>query len=176
VIEPSAVPPGVTPSLQTLNAGALTWNGGGDIKLELGANGVSDALALSGALTKGTAGSFDLILLDDGVTSTPSDYTLLTFKSTNFKLSDFDLTLPDGVTGTLVETSTSLMLDNAADDAPTPGEDANVADVPVSADVTEPAVSTPETIVVTPTPEPGSAMLLSLGGIALLGWRRRRRG
>ncbi len=174
VIEPSAVPPGVTPVLQTLNAGALTWNGGGDIKLELGANGVSDALALSGALTKGTAGSFDLILLDDGVTDTLSNYTLLTFKSTNFKLSDFNLELPANVTGTLVETSTSLMLDNAMDPPPTPGEDAVVADAPVSADSTEPAVSTPETIVVTPTPEPGSAMLLSLGGIALLGWRRRR--
>jgi len=175
VIEPSAVPSGVTPTLQTLNAGALTWNGGGDITLELGANGVSDELALSGALTKGSGGTFDLDIVDDGMTTTPADYTLLTFKSTNFQLSDFNLELPAGIAGTLVETSDSLMLDNAVnEELPAPAEGAALADTPVSEDSTEPAVSTPETIVVTPTPEPGSAMLLSLGGIALLGWRRRR--
>jgi len=29
-------------------------------------------------------------------------------------------------------------------------------------------------LVVTPAPEPGSALLLAFGGAAILGWRRRR--
>jgi hypothetical protein len=70
------------------------------------------------------------------------------------------------VTGTLVETKTSLLLENV---------------VAGSIEIDETLVpgSTPglgSTLELTPTPEPGSALLLILGGSAVLGWRRRREG
>src|SRR5258708_6546299 len=50
--------PGVSVAGSTLHAASLTWNGGGELDLALGT--ASDQLALTGALTKGTAGAFAL--------------------------------------------------------------------------------------------------------------------
>jgi hypothetical protein len=85
------------------------------------------------------------------------------------------LQLPGNYTGTLVETATTLEVDNlidlhsqkiASSDLPTSG------DLPVAHD----SLATPsELMTVNPTPEPGSVALLALGGAALLGRRRRAR-
>ncbi len=90
----------------TLHLGSVTWNGGGNVNLELGTS--SDQLVLTGALTKGTAGAYTINISDVGGIGNQSAYTLSTFASTTFLASDFTLTLPAGFSGALVETSTSL--------------------------------------------------------------------
>lgn len=91
----------------TLHASSLIWNAGGTLKLQLGSS-AGDALALTGAFNKGTAGSYTLDLIDAGVA--PGSYTLATYASTNFLPSNFTLELPAGYDGSLVQTSTSLSI------------------------------------------------------------------
>jgi autotransporter-associated beta strand protein len=156
----------------TLHGTSMIWNGGATLTLQLGATS-GDELAWTGALTKGTAGTFTLDLLNAGITSLTT-YTLATFASTTFKATDFHLELPAGYAGMLVDTGNSLELEDLA-----------------KAPIESPAVSTPSltapdlagsghgdspSINIVPTPEPGSATLLAFGGAALLGWRRRRSG
>ena len=92
----------------TLTLGAVTWNGGGKVNLELGTT--SDLLALTGALTKGTAGAYTITITDAGGIGNQFAYTLSTFASTTFLASDFTLALPAGYSGALLETTTSLNL------------------------------------------------------------------
>jgi hypothetical protein len=161
-----------------LHASSLLWNGGGTLTLLLGTT--ADELVLSGALTKGTAGTFTLNLLDDNITA--STYTLATFASTTFALSDFSVAFPSGGSGTLTETSTSLVLtmahgEDPAGDAgtpPLPGNSDSVRSETLSSFSSSSDSQDTTGFNVTPTPEPGSASLLLLGGTALLGWRRRR--
>lgn len=184
LIAPGAGTPGVGGT--TLNASSLIWNAGGTLKLQLGPD--SDALALTGAFNKGTAGSYTLDLVDAGVTA--GVYTLATFTSTNFLTSNFTLELPAGFDGTLEETSTSLKIDlsvHTSSEKPAPliadEEPAGIAtgptDLGVSPSLVESSASLsgsdPAPITLVPTPEPGSTLLLAFGGSMVLGWRRRRK-
>jgi hypothetical protein len=172
-----------------LHGSSLLWNGGGVLQLELGATS-NDEMILSGALTKGTAGTFTIDLLDEGITGAETSYTLLMFASTTFSLTNFTLELPTGVTGTLVETSTSLSITNVQDTAGgselpvehgelSLGNEGSDGGSPVVAAPSESlstsGFSEPGSLTIVPTPEPGGATLLLLGGGTLLGWLRRRR-
>lgn len=181
-IAPGAGSPGTAGT--TLHAPSVLWNGGGQLNLQLGVT--ADKLALTGALTKGTLGTYTLDLLDAGITQ--STYTLATFASTTFSLSDFALELPANYTGTLVETKTSLMLENLVDNAPR-GEDvratpsfASDSTSPIGQSIDASTISDSpftagDTTALTayPTPEPGSATLLAFAASVLLSSRRRRR-
>ena len=92
----------------TLTAGALTWNGGGSLTYELAAAGASDSMTLNGALTKGTAGTFNFSFTQLAGFDTTQTYTLMTFSSASgFNASDFG-GAPTGMEFCL--TSTSLLL------------------------------------------------------------------
>jgi autotransporter-associated beta strand protein len=162
----------------TLHATSMLWNSGGTLTLQLGPTG--DELVLTGALTKSATGTFTLNLLDAGITQTT--YTLATFSSSTFAASNFTLELPTGDTGNLVKTATSLMLtmvsveERAAGTSPTTPLLGLSSDL--SASSSSPSSSNSDTTgtSVVPTPEPGSATLLTAGAGCVLGWRRRRRG
>jgi hypothetical protein len=168
-IEPGLGSSGVAGT--TLHAASLLWDGGGTITLQLGATG--DELALTGALTKGAAGAYTLDIANAGITK--STYTLLTFTSTTFAQSDFNLVLPINYTGTLVETSTSLILEDLVDPPPPAGGELPTPGLPAPslADTGNNGPTDPAIPAVIPTPEPASTALLALGVIALLGRRRR---
>lgn len=104
------VPDGATP-IATLNGTALTWNGGGRLALDLGASGTSDRLALSGALQRGTAGTYEFVLSTDASLALGNTYTVATFSSTNFAATDFTATgLPAGYGASFTAGPTSLQL------------------------------------------------------------------
>jgi fibronectin-binding autotransporter adhesin len=96
-------------SAGSLDATSLTWNGGGVMDFELGSPGVNqDELDLVGALTKGTAGTyqFNFSTLDG---FQPGTYTLVTFGSNGgFTASDFSFTGPPQLTGQFVLNANSL--------------------------------------------------------------------
>jgi autotransporter-associated beta strand protein len=179
------IAPGAGGSLAdtTLHGSSLLWNGGGTITLELGAT-TNDELSLTGALTKGTAGTFTIDLLDDGIASQTS-YTLLSFASTTFSLTNFNLVLPAGFAGNLFETGTSLSIINfhaVSGELPgARGELTSDASFSPSEESGAPMTTSNTTTSdlsqsqLTPTPEPGGATLLVLGAGTLLGWRRRSR-
>ena len=96
-----AIAPGSLGAIGTLGGGALTWNGGGTLAFDLGASGSSDALVLTGALTKGGAGAYSFAFAPRSGFAADNTYTLATFASTNFTAADFTATgLPAG-TGAL---------------------------------------------------------------------------
>jgi hypothetical protein len=131
---------------------------------------------LTGALTKGSAGAYTLDILDDG--GIPLDsYTLATFASTTFLATSFTLDMPTGYVGHLVETKTSLTLDVTSGSGQEPGhsESADLATAGNASAMPASTIDAGSSLSITPTPEPGSAMLLIFGGAALLGWRRRQR-
>lgn len=80
----------------TLTGAALTWNGGGAIRADLGAT--SDRVVITGALTKGIAGAYQFVF--SGTPAIGSVHTLVTFGSTTFVASDFTHTGLSGVGGT----------------------------------------------------------------------------
>jgi autotransporter-associated beta strand protein len=99
---------GVDNAIYTLNAAEFVWNDG-RVHYDLAAEGVSDSLAVFGALTKGLGSSFVIDLGGSGVAG--ETYTLATFASTSFSLADFSaVNLPNGVTGTFELTATELKL------------------------------------------------------------------
>jgi len=180
-------------------ASSLTWNGNSTLAFQATAGGTSDELVLTGALTKGTAGTFTIDLINAGLNTTANTDILMTFKSTTFSLSDFTPELPMNVTGKLAfnTNKTELEFINLMDPPPSsqsPNGDDTGGELIVSAsnnpsnpqdgttnsvrdlgsstsDLGATTVSDPGA----PTPEPGSALLLTLGAGTLLGWRRRRR-
>jgi len=85
----AAVSPGGRPG--TIDAGLMTWNGGGVLALELGPSASrSDLLQLSGPLSKGTAGTFSVAFGDAATPPVPGvTYTLIAFPSTDFSVGDF---------------------------------------------------------------------------------------
>jgi autotransporter-associated beta strand protein len=116
IVSPGVATPGTAGT--TLHATSMMWNGGGTLKLQLGAPG--DELVLTGALTKGTAGTYAINIVDAGITQTT--YTLATFASTTFAPTNFTLTLPAGDTGNLTLTSTSLLLEITSVAPASPGQ------------------------------------------------------
>jgi autotransporter-associated beta strand protein len=106
-----AVSPGTLGTAATLNGASLLWNSGGKLILDLGATGVSDRLALTGALTKGDSGTFELALNAGAGFAIGNTYTLATFASTTFIATDFTATgLPAGTEASLALNGTSLQL------------------------------------------------------------------
>lgn len=100
------------PQVGTLTAGSLTWNGGGKLSYQLGDPSLaanSDHFILGGALTEGTAGTFNFTFTQLTGFSTAGTYTLITFGSdSGFSASDFG-GAPTGMQFDL--TPTSLLLD-----------------------------------------------------------------
>lgn len=95
-----AVAPAGANAIGALTGTALTWNGGGALAVDLGDSGVSDQLVLSDALTKGSDGSYTLVLNAAGSLSPGNNYIVATFGSTTFAPNDFVTTgLPDGYAG-----------------------------------------------------------------------------
>lgn len=87
-------------SIGTLNvAGGVTWNGGGLLDFELGSDGSSDKLAITGALTKGTGTGFAFDFQNTGTAG--KIYTVATAGSiSGFGASDFSYTdLASGLAG-----------------------------------------------------------------------------
>jgi fibronectin-binding autotransporter adhesin len=167
ILAPGAGTPGVPGT--KLHAASVTLNGGGTFEFQLGST--ADELIMSGALTKGNAGTYTLDVLKVGTLA--SSYTLMTFASTNFTVTDFTVELPTGFIGALTETGTSLTFVLVAD-----GEEPAADTSPTRSDLPDAQSSSfspsADSLSVSPTPEPNSAALLALGGTALLGWRRRR--
>lgn len=99
------------PQVGTLTADSLTWNGGGTMSFQLGdpssaAN--SDVLNLVGALTMGTAGTFNFSFTQLTGFSLSETYTLINFASSSgFSASDFG-GAPDGMEFDLTPTSLQL--------------------------------------------------------------------
>lgn len=90
---------------------ALTWNSGGRLVFDLGANGVSNQLVLTGALTRGTSGLYQIALNSGGSLAVGNVYTVATFGSTDFVASDFTVTgLPAGYAAAVSLNGTSLQL------------------------------------------------------------------
>jgi autotransporter-associated beta strand protein len=152
----------------TLSAGSLIWNGGGTLTFRLGVT--ADELLLSGALTKGTTGSFTLNLIDAGIAL--SSYTLATFASTTFAPANFTILAPTGYTASLVQTSTTLGVNlTALPHAQLPGGTLSLRASQLPVDQSDEEFTSFTAVA---APEPGSAALLMLGAGTFLGRRRRR--
>ncbi len=94
-----------------LGGTSVTWNGDALFACDLGAAGSSDQLVLTGALTKGTAGSYTVACTPGAGFAAGNTYTLATFGSTNFTAADFTATgLPAGTGARFIVTGTSLQL------------------------------------------------------------------
>ena len=85
------ITPGAAPgvSTATLHIGSLTWDGGGQLNLQLGAT--SDQLAIAGAFDKGAPGTYNVRITDAGGLFDQTHYVLATFDSTTFAATDFSL-------------------------------------------------------------------------------------
>jgi autotransporter-associated beta strand protein len=88
----------------TLNAASLTWNAGGILRIQVGAS--SDRLALTGALTKGSAGTFPVAFQFGAYPVAGTVLTLATFGSTDFAATDFTAT--GGLFGTFAIAGNAL--------------------------------------------------------------------
>ena len=98
-------------AVATLSGTTLTWNGGGAIAADLGANGSADLVALTGALTKGSAGAYGFAFTPGGGFAAGNVYTLATFAATNFAASDISATgLPAGTGALFIVKDTSLQV------------------------------------------------------------------
>jgi hypothetical protein len=148
--------------------------GGSTLDLQIGST--TDEILLTGTLTKGTGTGFTINIENDTIVT--GNYTLATFASTTFSLSDFTLDLPNGVSAILVENSKSLVLDITSAQLPAHGEetstDSDLSNGVVVNTTSGSSSSFTPSEPLQPTPEPGSALLLAFGGATLLGWRRRR--
>lgn len=101
-----AMSPGVA-GIESLGGSSLVWNGGGSMLWDLSNVSTSaDLLSLTGALTKGSAGTFSF---DFGGTGGMFTYNLITFASTTFSVSDFSYTnLGSGLSGSFSVTGNAL--------------------------------------------------------------------
>ncbi|CAN5759076.1 hypothetical protein BH09VER1_BH09VER1_12950 [soil metagenome] len=101
------------------NNGNLTWNGQasgtfGQMKFELGTGNTSDLIALgTGMLDKNTGSVFSFDFQGTGAVG--NTYTLITFGTTDFVVSDFSYTgLGSGLTGSFVENAGNLQFVTSA--------------------------------------------------------------
>jgi rhamnogalacturonan endolyase len=96
VLNAATLAPDNTSSL-ALGGASLTWNGGGRLAIDLGADGVSGQLTLAGALVKGTPGAYTIAFAPGAGFAAGNTYTIATFASTTFDAGDFTATgLPPG--------------------------------------------------------------------------------
>lgn len=110
VLSGTVAPDGAT-AIATLSAASLTWNGGSTVAVDLGADGVSDQLAVAGALTKGSAGTYAVAFAPGGGFAAGNTYTLATFSSTDFVATDFSASgLPGGTGALFIVNPTSLQV------------------------------------------------------------------
>lgn len=87
-------------SIGALHGGTFTWDGGGVMVFELGADGVSDQLVLSGDFLKGTSGGFAYAFtFVDAGWEVGQTYDLVTFNAISFDPEDFSFTNADGFDG-----------------------------------------------------------------------------
>jgi autotransporter-associated beta strand protein len=94
----STLRPGSSSPGSVLSGNSLTWNGDAMMSFELGST--SNRLALTGALIKGTAGSFNFAFTPGPGLAPHNVYTLATFGSSDFTAADLTFTgLPSGLTG-----------------------------------------------------------------------------
>lgn len=104
-----AIAPAGLATIGNLTAADLTWNGGGALKLDLGAAGVSDKLILNGQLAKGSAGAYSLTLNATAPIAHGDSFTVASFGSTTFAASDFTVGgLPVGYAGVASIEGTAL--------------------------------------------------------------------
>ncbi|MFT3783215.1 MAG: Ig-like domain-containing protein [Nibricoccus sp.] len=88
---------------------SLVWNGGGAVAINIDTG--SDALALSGALTKGTAGNYTFVCSPGAAFAAGNVYTVATFGSTDFDASDFSASgLPAGFAASFAIVGNSLQM------------------------------------------------------------------
>lgn len=90
-IMPYVTNPTIYEPMHTLHLSSLTWNGGVNVNLPTNIYGDINQLVLDGALTKGDAGIYDILISYGYYGSKPTlgRHTLMTFDSTDFSISDF---------------------------------------------------------------------------------------
>lgn len=106
-----AISPSGASAIDTLRGTTLSWNGGGSFVFDLGATGVSDQLILTGALTKGSAGTYTFVFTPGAGFAAGNTYTLATFGSTTFTAGDFTATgLPAGTAAIFATDATHVTM------------------------------------------------------------------
>ncbi|MBV9927315.1 MAG: HYR domain-containing protein [Acidobacteria bacterium] len=109
-------PEGVS-TVATLNVSSLNWNGRAALNFDLAAAS-SDRVALAGAFTKGSAGTFEFAFNPAANLVPGTTYTLVSFGSTTFNVSDFTYSgLPQDLKGRFTLEAGALkftVLDNVA--------------------------------------------------------------
>lgn len=94
------IAPGTSTAFATLTAGALSWNAGGRLVVDIGDTGSSDQLAVTGALTNANGGAHEVALNPTTAPTAGATYTVATFGSTNFASGDLTVTgLPANYAG-----------------------------------------------------------------------------
>jgi autotransporter-associated beta strand protein len=109
----SSLSPADAVTVGTINAGSLTWDGGAVLKANVGTS--TDLVAITGSLTKGSSGTYEVA----GISATPltigNTYTLASFGSTTFSASDFSFTGAMGAKGTFALTANNLQFTVTSD-------------------------------------------------------------
>ncbi|HEU5080374.1 MAG TPA: Ig-like domain-containing protein [Opitutaceae bacterium] len=90
----AALTPGGAGTIGSFRSSEFTWSAGARVDLDIGANGASDQLVLTGALHKGAAaaGGFTFALHPVTGYAVGNHYTLATFASTDFTAADLQAT------------------------------------------------------------------------------------
>jgi rhamnogalacturonan endolyase len=105
----ASLTPGGIGALGNFTGTAFSWTGGSTIALDVGADGLSDRLVLSGAFTKDGAGPFTFVLNPVEGFALGNHYTLATFASTDLAAADLAATgLPAGQAARFTVTGTSI--------------------------------------------------------------------
>jgi rhamnogalacturonan endolyase len=102
------IAPGVA-GLGEVTGSSLTWNSGGSVSVNLDTG--SDGLVISGALLKGSAGSYTFACTTGSAFAAGNVYTVATFGSTDFNASDFSVTgLPAGFAASFALVGNTLQM------------------------------------------------------------------
>lgn len=97
--------PGGAAAGTTFQGSSLTWNNGGRMSFDLDAN---RRFALTGALTRGSAGTYEVALTAEAPLPLYSSYVLGTYGSTTFANDDLSFTGLDGAYGVFVFSADTL--------------------------------------------------------------------
>lgn len=106
----STLRPGAMSVGSLLTAASVTWNG--DAAMAFNLEGASNQLALTGALTKGSGGSYNFAFTPGPGLAPHNVYTLATFGSTDFTASDLTYTgLPAGLIGQFTVNESNIVFE-----------------------------------------------------------------